>query len=50
MESCTRVRERVYSTYISSIELRKVNVGIEVANSFAAALGLKLCEFVRRTA
>jgi transcriptional regulator with XRE-family HTH domain len=35
-------------TYISSVELGKVDVGIEVANSLAAALGLKLSELVRR--
>jgi transcriptional regulator with XRE-family HTH domain len=38
----------VHRTYISSVELGKVNVGIEVANSLAAALGLRLSELVRR--
>jgi transcriptional regulator with XRE-family HTH domain len=38
----------VHRTYISSIELGKVGIGIEVANSIAAALGLKLSELVRR--
>ena len=41
-------RANVHRTYISSIELGKVNVGIEVANSLAAALGLRLSELVRR--
>jgi transcriptional regulator with XRE-family HTH domain len=41
-------RANVHRTYISSVELGKVNVGIEVANSLAAALGLKLSELVRR--
>jgi transcriptional regulator with XRE-family HTH domain len=38
----------VHRTYISSVELGKVSVGIEVANSLAAALGLRLSELVRR--
>ena len=41
-------RANVHRTYISSVELGKVNVGIEIANSLAAALGLKLSELVRR--
>ena len=41
-------RANVHRTYISSIELGKVNVGIEIANSLAAALGLRLSELVRR--
>ena len=41
-------RANVHRTYISSVELGKVNVGIEVANSLAAVLGLKLSELVRR--
>ena len=41
-------RANVHRTYVSSIELGKVNVGIEVANSLAAALGLRLSELVRR--
>ena len=36
----------VHRTYISSIELGKVSVGIEVANELAAALGLRLSELV----
>jgi transcriptional regulator with XRE-family HTH domain len=42
-------RANVHRTYISSIELGKVNVGIEVANALASALGLKLSELVRRS-
>jgi transcriptional regulator with XRE-family HTH domain len=38
----------VHRTYVSSIELGKVNVGIEVANALASALGLKLSDLVRR--
>jgi transcriptional regulator with XRE-family HTH domain len=41
-------RAEVHRTYISSIELGKVNVGIEVANSLALALGLKLSQLIRR--
>ena len=41
-------RARVHRTYVSSIELGKVSVGIEVANSLAAALGMKLSDLVRR--
>jgi transcriptional regulator with XRE-family HTH domain len=41
-------RANVHRTYISSVELGKVNVGIEVANSLATALGLRLSELVRR--
>lgn len=37
----------VHRTYISSIELGKVNVGIEVANHLAQALGLRLSDLVR---
>jgi transcriptional regulator with XRE-family HTH domain len=40
-------RANVHRTYISSIELGKVNVGIEVANALASALGMKLSELVR---
>jgi transcriptional regulator with XRE-family HTH domain len=40
-------RANVHRTYISSIELGKVSVGIEVANALAAALGLRLSELVR---
>ena len=39
-------RARVHRTYISSIELGKVSVGIEVANELAAALGKRLSELV----
>lgn len=38
----------VHRTYISSIELGKVSMGIEVANALACALGLKLSELVRK--
>lgn len=41
-------RANVHRTYISSVELGKVNVGVEVANQLASALGLKLSELVRR--
>jgi transcriptional regulator with XRE-family HTH domain len=37
----------VHRTYISSIELGKVSVGVEVASNLAGALGLKLSELVR---
>ena len=37
----------VHRTYISSIELGKVNVGIEVANQLARALGIRLSDLVR---
>ena len=40
-------KANVHRTYISSIELGKVSVGIEVANELAAALGLRLSELVR---
>jgi transcriptional regulator with XRE-family HTH domain len=36
----------IHRTYVSSIELGKVNVGIEVANHLAAALGKRLSELV----
>ena len=38
----------MHRTYISSVELGKVSVGIEVANHLAVALGIKLSELVRR--
>jgi transcriptional regulator with XRE-family HTH domain len=41
-------RANVHRTYVSSIELGKVNVGIEIANSIAAALGLRLSKLVRK--
>jgi transcriptional regulator with XRE-family HTH domain len=40
-------KANVHRTYISSIELGKVSVGIEVANQLAAALGIKLSILVR---
>jgi len=40
-------RANIHRTYISSIELGKVSIGIEVANELAAALGLRLSELVR---
>jgi transcriptional regulator with XRE-family HTH domain len=41
-------RADVHRTYISSIELGKVSVGIEVAHALACALGMKLSELVHR--
>ena len=41
-------RADVHRTYISSIELGKVSVGLEVANGLAGALGMRLSELVRR--
>lgn len=41
-------RAGVHRTYISSIELGKVSVGIEVANELALALGKRLTELVRQ--
>jgi transcriptional regulator with XRE-family HTH domain len=38
----------VHRTYISSIELGKVSVGIEVADSLATALGMRFSDLVRR--
>ena len=35
-------RADVHRTYVSSIELGKVSVGIEVAHALARALGMKL--------
>lgn len=40
-------KANVHRTYISSIELGKVSVGIEVANELASALGLRLSELIR---
>ena len=40
-------RANVHRTYISSVELGKVSVGIEVANALASALGMKLSDLVR---
>ena len=41
-------KARVHRTYISSVELGKVSVGVEVANSLAHALGLRLSELIKR--
>jgi transcriptional regulator with XRE-family HTH domain len=41
-------RANLHRTYISSIELGKVNIGIEVANALAGALGMRLSELVRK--
>jgi transcriptional regulator with XRE-family HTH domain len=41
-------RANVHRTYISSIELGKVSMGIEIAQALAAALGVRLSELVRR--
>lgn len=41
-------RANIHRTYISSIELGKVSVGIEVANALASALGIKLSDLVRK--
>jgi transcriptional regulator with XRE-family HTH domain len=38
----------IHRTYVSSIELGKVNLGIEVANQLAAALGKRLSELVEQ--
>lgn len=40
-------RANVHRTYISSIELGKVSVGIEVANEVATALRMRLSDLVR---
>ena len=37
----------MHRTYISSIELGKVSVGIEVANELASALDLRLSELIQ---
>jgi transcriptional regulator with XRE-family HTH domain len=42
-------RADIHRTYISSIELGKVSVGIEVAHSLACALGMTLSELIRKT-
>lgn len=41
-------RANVHRTYISSIELGKVSVGIEIANALAVALGLRLSDLIRK--
>jgi transcriptional regulator with XRE-family HTH domain len=38
----------IHRTYVSSIELGKVSVGIEVANGLAEALGIKLSDLIRQ--
>ena len=38
----------VHRTYVSSIELGKVNIGLEVANHIAVALGMRLSDLIRR--
>jgi transcriptional regulator with XRE-family HTH domain len=40
-------RADIHRTYVSSIELGKVSVGIEVASALAQALRLRLSELVR---
>jgi len=39
-------KAKVHRTYISSIELGKVSVGIEIANELAAALDMRLSRLV----
>ena len=41
-------RASLHRTYISSIELGKVSDGIDVANSLAIGLRIKLSELIRR--
>jgi transcriptional regulator with XRE-family HTH domain len=41
-------RANVHRTYISSVELGKVSVGIEVANALASALGMRLSDLIRK--
>lgn len=41
-------RANVHRTYISSVELGKVSVGLEVANALATALAMKLSELVHK--
>jgi len=41
-------RANVHRTYISSIELGKVSMGIEIAHALARALEMKLSELVRK--
>ena len=41
-------RADVHRTYISSIELGKVSVGIEIASNLAIALGMRLSDLIRR--
>ena len=37
----------IHRTYVSSIELGKVSVGIEIANQLALALGKRLSDLVK---
>ena len=39
-------RANVHRTYISSIELGKVSVGIEIANELASALEMRLSQLI----
>jgi transcriptional regulator with XRE-family HTH domain len=39
-------KAKVHRTYISSIELGKVSVGIEIANELAAALEMRFSDLV----
>ena len=41
-------KAEVHRTYINSIELGKINVGIEVAKSLATGLGMRLSELIRK--
>jgi transcriptional regulator with XRE-family HTH domain len=41
-------RANVHRTYISSIELGKVSLGIEIAHALACALNTRLSEIVRK--
>lgn len=40
-------RAGIHRTYVSSIELGKVSVGIEIANQLALALGMRLSDLVK---
>ena len=40
-------RAGIHRTYVSSIELGKVSVGIEVANQLAKALNIRLSSLIR---
>ena len=39
-------KANVHRTYVSSIELGKVSVGIEVAHEIAVALGMRLSDLI----
>lgn len=41
-------RANIHRTYINSIELGKVSMGIEIAHALACALGMRLSELVRK--